>query len=260
MRTKILFVFCSLFFTASLIAGTHREKFQETYSFEKGSELILDNTNGSVFIESWDRSEVRVEAEKIVKARSRRDAEEIMERVKIEVEQGRNYLEIRTKYPKRRGGFWDSVFGKGVSISVKYRILVPNEANMDIATVNGKVGVTEVTGNIRVKTTNGSIEVYEAKGSVNAKTTNGGINVELLEFEEDEDMTFRTTNGSIKVYFPEKLRADVEAKTTNGSVRTDFPIEIRGEVSKRRLKGKINGGGGKIVLHTTNGGIRILEQ
>jgi DUF4097 and DUF4098 domain-containing protein YvlB len=73
-------------------------------------------------------------------------------------------------------------------------------------------------------------------------------------------MTFRTTNGSIKVYFPENLRADVEAKTTNGSVRTDFPIEVRGKVSKRRLKGKINGGGGRIVLHTTNGGIKILEQ
>ena len=84
--------------------------------------------------------------------------------------------------------------------------------------------------------------------------------MEFLEFEENEDMTFRTTNGSIKVYFPESLRADVEARTTNGSVRTDFPIEVRGEFSKRRLKGKINGGGGRIVLHTTNGGIKILEQ
>ena len=158
---------------------------------------------------------MRVEAEKIVKARSRRQAEEIMERVQIEIEQGRGYLEIRTKYPKRRGGFWDSLFGDGASISVKYRIFVPNEANMDISTVNGKVGVTDVAGNIRVMTTNGGIEVHEAKGSVNAKTTNGGIVVELVEFEDDEDMTFRTTNGSIKVYFPENFRADVEARTTN---------------------------------------------
>ncbi len=260
MRIKIFHIFCSFFLATSLIAGTHREKFQETYSFEKGSELIVDNTNGSVYVESWDRNEVRIEAEKIVKARSRRQAEEIMERVRIEVKQGRNYLEIRTKYPKRRGGFWDSVFGNGVSISVKYRILVPNETNMDISTVNGKVGITDVAGNIRVKTTNGGIEVREGKGSVQAKTTNGGIDVELLEFEEDEDMNFRTTNGSIRVYFPENLRADIDARTTNGSVRTDFPIEVRGKFSKRRLKGKINGGGGRIVLHTTNGGIKILEQ
>ena len=111
-----------------------------------------------------------------------------------------------------------------------------------------------------MKTTNGGIEVREGKGSVQAKTTNGGIDVELLEFEEDEDMNFRTTNGSIRVYFPENLRADIDARTTNGSVRTDFPIEVRGKFSKRRLKGKINGGGGRIVLHTTNGGIKILEQ
>lgn len=260
MRIKIFYIFCGLFLTTSLLAGTHREKFQETYSFEKGSELLVDNTNGNVYVESWNRDEVRVEAEKVVKARSRRQAQEIMERVRIEVEQGRDYLEIRTKYPKRRGGFWDSLFGDGASISVKYRILVPNAADMDISTVNGKVGITDVAGNIRVKSTNGGIEVNDAKGTVEAKTTNGGIAVELLEFEEDEDMTFRTTNGSIKVYFPENLRADIEAKTTNGSVRTDFPIEVRGKISKRRLKGKINGGGGRIVLHTTNGGIKILER
>jgi len=260
MRIKIFHIFWIFFLATSLIAGTHREKFQKTYSFEKGGELIVDNTNGSVYIESWDRNEVRIETEKIVKARSRRQAEEIMERVRIEVKQGRNYLEIRTKYPKRRGGFWHSVFGNGVSISVKYRILVPNETNIDISTVNGKVGITDVAGNIRVKTTNGSIEVQKAKGSVEAKTTNGGIDVELLEFEEDENMIFRTTNGSIKVYFPKNLRADIEARTTNGSVRTDFPIEVRDEFSKKKLKGKINGGGGRIVLHTTNGGIRILKQ
>ena len=82
----------------------------------------------------------------------------------------------------KKVGFWDAVFGNGVSISVKYRILVPNETNMDISTVNGKVGITDVAGNIRVKTTNGGIEVHEAKGSVEAKTTNGDIDVELLEF------------------------------------------------------------------------------
>jgi len=260
VRIKIFHIFCYLFLATALIAGTHREKFQETYSFEKGSELIVDNTNGSVYVESWDRNEVRIEAEKVVKARSRRQAEEIMERVKIEIEQGRDYLKIRTKYPKRRGGFWNSLFGNRASIKVKYRIFVPKEAKIDISTVNGKVGVTDVTGSIRVKTTNGGIEVHGAKGSIKAKTTNGGINVELVEFEEDVEMSFRTTNGSIKVYFPENLRADVEARTTNGSVRTDFPIEVRGKFSKRRLKGKINGGGGRIVLHTTNGGIRILER
>ena len=127
MRIKLVYIFSCFFLTTSLLAGTHREKFQETYSVEAGIEFILDNTNGSVYVESWDRNEVRVEAEKIVKARSRREAEEIMEQVRIEVEQTRNHLEIRTKYPKRRGGFWDSVFGKGVSVTVKYRILVPRE-------------------------------------------------------------------------------------------------------------------------------------
>lgn len=261
MILKKTSLFCVLALLSSLHAGTHREKFQETYQFNRGGELILDNTNGNVTIETWDRNEVRVEAEKVVKARSRREAEEIMKRVRIEVDQGSDYLEIRTRYPRKNsGGFWRSLVGDNVQVSVTYRLLVPDDIDLDISTVNGKIGIRQIQGQIKARSTNGSINVYEAKGSVDAKTTNGGIDVELLQFDGSEDMSFRTTNGSIKGYFPENLRANIEAKTTNGSIRTDFPIEVRGNLSKRQLRGKINGGGGRIVLHTTNGSIRILER
>ena len=104
------------------------------------------------------------------------------------------------------------------------------------------------------------MHVYEAAGTLDAKTTNGGIEVELLDFDRGEDMTFRTTNGGIKVYFPHDFSAYIDAKTTNGSIKTDFPIEVRGRFKKNRLKGEINRGGGRILMSTTNGSIRILER
>ena len=109
-----------------------------------------------------------------------------------------------------------------------------------------------------MRTTNGAIQITEAKGRVIAKTTNGGIDVEFLDFNEDENMSFKTTNGGIKVYFPDDFRGNIEAKTTNGRVVTDFPIKVIGKIGRRKLKGEINGGGGRITLHTTNGGIKIL--
>lgn len=261
MRIKIFAysILICLFYT-SLNASTYREKFEKTFRLDKGGELFLTNTNGSVIIESWDRNEVRVEAEKEVKAGSRRQAEEIMARIRIKIDHRNDYLRIETDLPKYRNGFWNSLFGDGVSISVTYRLYVPDGLKIDINTVNGKIDISEVAGRIKLKTTNGRIEVYEAKGSVEAKTTNGSIKVELLDFDEDEDMSFRTTNGGITVYFPDNFHAYIDARTTNGSVRTDFPIEVRGEISKHRLKGKINGGGGRITLYTTNGGVKILER
>lgn len=245
---------------SSLDAGTLREKFDQTFDFRRGGKLILTNTNGGIVVEAWDRNEVRIEAEKIVKSRDRRLAEEIMKEIRIEIDHNDDYLEIHTKIPKHKHGFWGSVFGDRVSISVKYRLTVPRELKLDVSTVNGAVDVSDVSGNIRVKSTNGHVHVYEAKGTVDAKTTNGGIDVELLDFDEDEDMSFKTTNGGIKVYFPRNFRAYVDAKTTNGSITTDFPIKVRGEISRKRLQGSINEGGGRIKLHTTNGSIKILER
>jgi DUF4097 and DUF4098 domain-containing protein YvlB len=201
-----------------------------------------------------------VEAEKIVKARNRNVAREVMEEIRIEIEHDRDYLDIQTYIPKRRGGLWDSFWGDNVSISVKYRLTVPKELDLKVSTVNGSVDIYEVSGLIRVTSTNGHVHVYQAQGAVDAKTTNGGIEAELIEFDRDEDMTFRTTNGGIEVYFPRDFSAYVDAKTTNGSIKTDFPMQVRGRFKKNRLQGRINRGGGRITLNTTNGSIRILER
>ncbi|MFQ5636478.1 MAG: DUF4097 domain-containing protein [bacterium] len=262
MRKSFFPVFCitMLSLTGVLNGGTLKERFEKSYRLEKGGELILSNTNGSVFIESWQRNEVKVVAEKTVKSGDRRLAEKVMDEIKIDVDHDDNFLEIRTDLPKRRRGFWGSIFGDNLSISVKYKLIVPETLRLDIATVNGGITVTAVSGKLRLKSTNGRIRVRESGGSVHAKTTNGGIEVELKDFDEDEDMSFKTTNGGIVAYFPRDFRAYVNAKTTNGSIKTDFPIEVRGRISKRRLKGSIHGGGGKIELHTTNGSIKILER
>ena len=260
MRSKLLLSCLILSLNGAAFAGTLREEFDQTFDLRRGGRVVLSNVNGSVTVESWDRNEVRVEAEKVVKARNRRIAEEVMEEIIIEIDHDRDFLEIKTRIPKRSGRFWDSFWGDGVNISVKYRLIVPSELNLEVSTINGSVDVSEVSGNLRVSSTNGHVHVYEAAGTLDAKTTNGGIEAELLDFDRGEDMTFRTTNGGIKVYFPRDFGAYIDAKTTNGSIKTDFPIEVRGRFKKNRLKGEINRGGGRILMSTTNGSIRILER
>jgi len=259
--TILWITFLGLFLVSSALnAYTLREQFEKTVRFNSGGELILENTNGSVSVESWDKDEVRIESEKVVKAGSRRKAEKIMEDVRIDIERGEDYLEIKTRLPRRGSGFWDWIFGEAGNIHVEYRLYVPKNLKLDTNTVNGRVHIAEVGGQIRIKSTNGRIKAYRVEGSVNAKTTNGGIEVEFADFDEDEDMSFKTTNGDIKVIFPKDLRAYVDASTTNGRIKTDFPIEVRGELSKRKLRGQINGGGARIDLHTTNGSITILQR
>ena len=241
------------------LAATATERIDQVFELSPGGSVELKNTNGSIEIESWDRDEVRVVAEKRIKARSDEDAEEALEHLRVEFEQTSDGLRIDTHYPRRSEGVLSWLFGDNVNMQVSYKLTLPRNIDLEAVTVNGGISVYETSGTMRLRSTNGSIKVSDAAGSVDAHTTNGAIKVELTELVAGEDLAFGTTNGSITVYLPKTVAASIKARTVNGSIQTDFPIQVSGSLSRRRLEGEINGGGDQIDLRTTNGSIKLLE-
>jgi len=235
-------------------AETLEDTIEKTLPFAAGGLLELSNTNGDVEIATWDRDEIQIEARKKVKASSDDRARQAFEDLKVHINESASGVTIETEYPRGKDSWWGNV-----SSSVRYHIRVPQLADLDIETVNGKVFVEGVHGRIDLETTNGGVTVEDAGGSVSARTTNGEIDAELREVEASEDMTLRTTNGSITLSLPSDVQANLAARTTNGSVQTDFPITVQGTFRKNRLDGDLNGGGASIELKTTNGSIRIRE-
>lgn len=241
-------------------ASTLEETFKKSLPLKPGGRVEVENVNGNITIESWDKSEVYIEAQKRVRAGSREDAERFMEALKIEIEQKDNEIVIITRHPRKGyGGFLDWVFGDNASAEVSYKINVPKECNVEVTSTNGGIYVSNIEGTIRLRTTNGKIDAEALKGLVSARTTNGSVNIELMEVASAEEMEFMTTNGSVTLYIPNSVDCDVEAKTTNGSIKTDFPLEVRGKYGSKSLRGKINSGGPLIFIETTNGSIKLLE-
>ena len=243
-----------LLLSAAVTATTLEETFDQTFSFAAGDLLELDNTNGNVYIEAWDRQEIHILATKKVKAGSSAKAEAAMQDLQIEVEPSSGRIRIDTLFPRNK----DQWFSSGSS-SVRYEIKIPASADLDVRTVNGNVKISNISGDLQVGTTNGNVAVSESGGRLSARTTNGSINAELSDITMGEDMVFRTTNGGITLSIPATTQAHLTARTTNGSIRTDFPITVQGTFSKNRLEGELNGGGGSIELRTTNGSIEIGE-
>lgn len=254
-RTTLALVFAVYLATGVATGATLEETIEETVPFAAGSLLQVENTNGSIEISVWERGEVHIVAEKKVRTRGGQDPAEVLEALQVIIEQTSDGVRIDTEHPRRERGWWD----RGVSSSVDYRIQVPSDANLDVETVNGKVTVDGVHGDLTLGSTNGGITVEDSGGRVDARTTNGGIDIELREVVEGEDMSFRSTNGGITLALPGDARASVEARTTNGGIHTDFPVTVQGSFNRKRLEGEINGGGGRIELKTTNGRIKIRE-
>jgi hypothetical protein len=274
---RILPLFLSALLVAAIAeAVTLKEAFNKTVPLRPGSEVRLTNVNGGVTFDAWDRDEVKIEAEKRVKAGSDSEAKRIMDLVRIEVAQDAQGVRIETKLPRRGNGFFDWIFGNESSASVTYRIHVPRRAGLDVETVNGAVtvtgtrgkakmettngaiAVTDVQGDLELETVNGGIDVHRSAGALRATTTNGSIDAELSDFPDDSDLRFETTNGRVSLRLPRDARLSIDAATTNGRVQSAFSV-AGGQPGKHSLRGDINGGGGKLYIRTTNGGVDISE-
>jgi len=249
------------FASQSLFASSFEETFSKKIDFLPGGSVHLQNTNGSIEVEGWDKDMVMIEATKKVKASSQKRADQLMEEVNIDISQTEKEIVIETRLPHQtNGGLFDWLFGDGVSVSVSYKMYVPYKSDLVLKSTNGSVNATSVSGQIVLKTTNGKIGAENIMGDIDAHTTNGGISAELDSMSPDHEMQFFTTNGSISVYLPSDAKCNVQAQTTNGSISTDFPLQVKGKFNSKSISGSVNGGGPLVEFHTTNGSIRIHEK
>lgn len=218
--------------------------FNQNYPLQPGGTFELQNVNGTVEVQGWDRNEVEVHAVKTANLR-----ETDLERVSIEVDARPNAVSVTTRYPQN----------EGVEVAVEYTIHVPHDAHVEhIGTVNGTLRISGLENVEDLHTVNGDIEVFEAGGNVHAHTTNGNVHLELAHAPDKSGATAETTNGSLVLAVPADLEAELEARCLNGNFYSELPITVESSQRPREVHGKLGRGGAPIHLRTVNGGIRLI--
>lgn len=268
---------CLLAAGSAAASSTVTQEIDRTVSLAAGGEVVLENVNGSITVDTWDRDEVRLHVEKEVKAASRSDADEALEHFTVTIRSEDDRLHVEAKPPHQNSGFFAWLLDRQVQYSASYRLTVPRRAHLEATTVNGAVDVSGleghlavntvnggvqidgVTGTTEVSTVNGRVKVADARGSVSASTVNGGVDVELRQVDLDADMSFSTVNGGVKLALPADVATRLDARTSNGGISTDFPVEVKGRYGRKSVQAELNGGGGELEVRTTNGGISIRK-
>jgi DUF4097 and DUF4098 domain-containing protein YvlB len=218
--------------------------YDKTFPLQPGGTFELQNVNGTVDIQGWDRDEIEVRAVKTA-----RQNESDLERVSIDVDARPGAIAVATRYPQN----------EGVEVSVEYTIHVPHCAHVEhIGTVNGTLRISGVEDVQELRTVNGNIEVYEAGGNVRAHTTNGSVHLELLHLRDVNGASAETTNGSLLLAVPSDTQADLEARCMNGAFLSELPVSMEASQKPREIHGKLGKGGAPIRLRTVNGGIRLV--
>jgi hypothetical protein len=251
----VLGTVCALFILAlGAHASEHRgalsEEFHQTYALTGDGRVELDNINGAVHISSWDRNEVKVDAVKSA------DTKERLDEAKIEIDSGKDYLSIRTKYPEHDHNWnWGSHDNPA---SVEYTLTVPRAARLDeIKLINGALDVTGVSGEVRASCINGRLEAHDLAGRARLETINGRLNARFEQLPESS-VDLNSVNGSVELTIPSDSKAELEASTVSGGIENDFGLHVNHHrYVGHDLRGELGTGGTHIKLENVNGRIEI---
>lgn len=249
---------------------------------DAGNKFIIKNINGSVSIEAYDGNTIELTVNQEISGNS------------SEVEQGKQELEYKLE---RRGNlifaYLDAPFitvdfenGKlnycinrqddDYQFTHDVTVRVPRNILMEGSTINK--GMVSITGNFRevnADNVNGDVELKHMTSKTKANTVNGDITITYDE-APDQDSEYHTVNGTIEIYMPADLSADVFFKSMHGDLYTDFDNVTRltpqvdketdshGSAITYRLDKfsplRIGNGGTKLRFEVLNGDVYIRKQ
>jgi hypothetical protein len=246
-------VYFILFYSTSLLAET----FTESFNVDLGGQLTIQTDAGSIKIKTHDEATIEL----LVKIENRKGDEFSYQHELIDG----NLTIIGEVESKKR---WVQ------NLKVKFNLLIPKNYNVKLntsggalsiedligelnaSTSGGSINVGNIVGDIKLRTSGGSIKTENITGNIDAHTSGGSINV-TIDKQLTKDAKLTTSGGSITAYLISDIQLDIYASTSGGRVKSDF--EVDGKVKKMSVKGSINGGGPKLTLKTSGGGIKIKE-
>jgi hypothetical protein len=233
-----------------LASGKATDTWTRSYTLSQGGSVEIVNQNGQISLEPSDRPDaVEVRAERTARASSDDAAKALLAKIEIQEAVTPAQVHLETKGP----GTWGRE-----GYEVKYVVKVPAGCSVRARTHNGGVQLAKLQNDVEAETVNGGVKGQDISGSFQAETTNGGIEVSVTAVGA-KGLRLETTNGGVSLQLPKTAKADLSARAVNGGlhVSDDLPFRATGEQSRRHLEGQLNGGGPKIELATTNGGIHI---
>jgi hypothetical protein len=145
---------------------------------------------------------------------------------------------------------------------VDYAIQVPRNTRLKgITSVNGRIVIEDVNGDIEASTVNGTTQVIGATGDLKLSTVNGRVAAELTSLGHGQSVSLNSVNGRIEVTLPANADAEVSANTVNGGMTSEFPalvVQKEFPVSKK-LKGTLGNGSARVKASTVNGRISFRK-
>ncbi len=199
--------------TVGTLQGWAQQVWTAQYPLASGGRVSVENVQGTIAVEGWDRPEVQVQVRKTALGDATR-----LDEVRIVVEREANSLAFHTVYPE----------GLAEPIRVEYQLKVPRQARLDsLTTLEGDILVQKVEGRVAARCLNGNIHEVEVAGELTARTLNGSILASLRALPEGAGVVdLNTVNGGIHLILPARPNAELEMSTVAGRIESGYALKV----------------------------------
>jgi len=231
------------------VAARETETINQAYDTGAHPRLSLQNVNGDVTLDGWDKNRIECTALKTA------PNQEGLQDLQVEFHKDGDRVTIRVKYPH------ENIFTHhGEGPRVDFTLHVPRGTEIDrVEFVNGDVEITNVDGDVEASSVNGRVSGTKLGGDVNLSTVNGAV--DLVATSNISSIRMNSVNGDISLRLPKKFDARIEAGTLHGDITAIDGIDV--DATKfvgSSMSGVIGKGTMKVDLNTVNGSIHIRRE
>lgn len=220
--------FCLLFALPAFAV----ERFDETRAVDADARIEIENRQGLIRVDTWERDEVVIEASLGKGARG------------VQVEGDRRRLSIRIDYPERGGGW----FGGGAAGDSELRVKLPAGATLKVSSVSAKVEVAGPAGQrVEIGTVSGDVRYRGTAAVLELATVSGDARIE----GGAREVSLQSVSGDVA------LRADVSDRLRAESVSGD--LDLRSATALKQVQANVVSGDVELALSLAPGG-RLTAQ
>jgi len=223
---------------------------EKTFAVQPGGNFKASTQGGDITIETTDGSQVQIVAKEVIRASTEAEADEILEKLTLTMEQNGNDIVAEAKYEKRAGGSW---FGSWPPVNVSFVVKVPKQFNLNLGTSGGDIAVASVSGNVRAHTSGGNLKFARIDGDLEAGTSGGDIYLT----EGTARAKLNTSGGDIQV---DRAGGRTEVSTSGGDITLKSVAElVSATTSGGNVHATITGPIKEDTVLSTSGGDVIVQ-
>jgi DUF4097 and DUF4098 domain-containing protein YvlB len=286
---KILARFASLavisLFAIPAIAQTE-DHWDKTYTISAQPTLVLTTGDANLNIKSCgDCQTVRIHVE----AQNRKLSD-----YRLEEDQSGNTVHFSLKEKIHAGIHFTVNWHNSSSVSVE--VETPANLTLHAETADGNLNATglrgaislrssdghqtiaDVSGTLNIQSSDGAVDLRNIAGTLDAHTSDGNLNISgkldglnvhtsdgslILELASGTalkaDSTLRSSDGSITVRLPKDLSVNLDVSTSDGKIDCNLPLTLDGfhGGSGNSIQGKLNAGGARFSIHSSDGSVHL---